>query len=227
MQQPSRIVTSTQQGIHPDLPVVLDKHLATEYRRPIMDYSRRAYDDGIKAWGARSPLILDAGCGVGESTIALAHAYPDHFVIGVDQSEDRLSRDKSMIAPSRPDNLMWLRADLVDIWRLLANDGVRLARHYCLYPNPWPKPHHLMRRWHGHPVFPVWRALGGVFEARTNWAIYADELVFSLKRLGCANVEVTPYSPVECMTPFERKYLNGGQVLYRVAAAGWGGEAVL
>jgi tRNA (guanine-N7-)-methyltransferase len=48
-----------------------------------------------------SALILDAGCGVGHSTIQLARAFPDHWVIGVDQSEDRLSRKKPY-----PDALM-------------------------------------------------------------------------------------------------------------------------
>ena len=61
-----------------------------------------------------------------------------------------------------PANAVLIRADLVDFWRLLADNGVRLARHYNLYPNPWPKIGHLARRWHGHPVFPALLELGGV-----------------------------------------------------------------
>jgi hypothetical protein len=50
--------------------------------------------------------------------------------------------------------MVFVRADLVDYWRLLAEAGIGLARHYILYPNPWPKIGHLARRWHAHPVFP-------------------------------------------------------------------------
>ena len=45
-------------------------------------------------------------------------------------------------------NVFFVRADLVDFWRLLAADGVRLARHH-LYPNPWPKIGQVARRWPG------------------------------------------------------------------------------
>jgi tRNA (guanine-N7-)-methyltransferase len=91
-------------------------------------------------------------------------------VIGVDQSEDRLTRKKpypDALMPTNPS----CAADLVDYWRLMAEAGIRLARHYILYPNPWPKIGHLARRWHAHPVFPF-APLGGRLECRSNWNIY-------------------------------------------------------
>ena len=56
-----------------------------------------------------------------------------------------------------------------------ARADICLARHYVLYPNPWPKIGHLARRWHGHAVFPDLLALGGVFECRSNWRIYIEK----------------------------------------------------
>lgn len=214
----SRFIVSAQTGPHRDLLPLLERHLAAPFRKPILDYNRAAFAQALAAraaWQAGAPLILDAGCGVGWSTLNLAAAFPDHFVIGVDQSVDRIERGKPAVLPS---NACLVRADLVDFWRLLADAGVRLARHYNLYPNPWPKIGHLARRWHGHAVFPVWRALGGIVECRSNWQIYIEEMALALQHLSGQPVAVEPYATDEPMTPFERKYLASGHALWRCVA---------
>ena len=114
-----------------------------------------------------------------------------------------------------PENGILIRADLVDFWRLLAEQGIRLARHYNLYPNPWPKIGHLARRWHGHAVFPVWRELGGEIECRSNWSIYIEEMAQALTLLCEQPVAAEPYTTDDPMTPFERKYLASGHDLWR------------
>ena len=217
----SRVPTSAQTGIHEQLATLLDRHCASSFRKPYTDYNRAAFETSLErrervAPGA--PLILDAGCGVGESSIALAQAFPDHYVIGIDQSESRLSRNGKGQpgSPALPSNLDLVRADLVDYWRLLGDADIRLARHYLLYPNPWPKIGHLARRWHGHPVFPALLKLGGVLECRSNWRIYIDELCFALARLTQDEAFREPYAPEDVLTPFERKYLASGHRLYRV-----------
>lgn len=211
----SRFIQSAQHGPHADLDKLLRRHLAQPFRKPILDYNRLAFDQAMAIWRtehAARPLILDAGCGVGWSTLHLAEAFPDHFVLGVDQSLDRLARGK----PAQlPPNALLLRADLVDFWRLLAESGVRLARHYNLYPNPWPKIGHLSRRWHGHPVFPVWQALGGVLECRSNWSIYIEEMALALTALSGQAVLAELYQTDAPMTPFEKKYLASGHALWR------------
>lgn len=213
----SRVPTSAQTGIHEHLPTLLDRHLGSPFRKPYTDYNRAAFAASLErrdrvAPGA--PLILDACCGVGESSIALARAFPDHYVIGVDQSESRLSRGKPG-GGALPHNLDLVRADLVDYWRLLHDAGIRLARHYLLYPNPWPKIGHLARRWHGHPVFPTLLELGGVLECRSNWRIYVEEHAFAVRRIVGQAVVCEAYEPDETLTPFERKYLDSGHALFR------------
>ncbi len=211
----SRFISSAQQGPHADLEELLRRHLAHPFRKPILDYNREAFVEAMAAWRAwnpEAPLILDAGCGVGWSTLRIAERYPDHFVLGVDQSSDRLERGKPTVLPA---NGLLLRADLVDFWRLLAENGVRLARHYNLYPNPWPKIGHLARRWHGHAVFPVWRELGGELECRSNWRIYIEEMAIALSLLSGQPVAAEAYATDDPMTPFEKKYLASGHELWR------------
>ena len=221
MQANSRIPTSAQTGIHEHLAALLDRHRDSPFRKPYAEYNRSAFVESMERrarLAPAAPLILDSCCGVGESSIALALEFPDHYVIGVDQSESRLGRntsEKSCLLP----NLDLVRADLVDYWRLLCDAGIRLDRHYLLYPNPWPKIGHLSRRWHGHSVFPALLQLGGKLECRSNWRIYIDEFCFAVEHMTQHNAICEPYVPEYTLTPFERKYLNSGHPLYRVRIA--------
>lgn len=209
-------VTSAQTGVHEHLATLVARHASSEFRKPLQPYNRAAFDTSMNAWRAAGepPLILDAGCGVGLSTLNLAVHFPDHFVIGVDQSEDRLSRNTRWQGEP-PRNAIRVRADLVDYWRLLLASGVKPARHYVLYPNPWPKIGHLARRWHGHPVFPAVVALGGHFECRSNWHIYIEECAAALTLLTGVSAAAEAFSPEKPITPFEQKYRASGHALWR------------
>ena len=137
------------------------------------------------------PLVLDSGCGNGESTRHLALAYPDAAVIGVDRSEARLGKSRSL---ELPENAMLVRAELASFWRLMleaeaAADGHALAasrvqRHFLLYPNPYPKPSRLNLRWHGHPAFPLLLAIGDELELRSNWKVYLEEFATATQLLA-------------------------------------------
>lgn len=211
----SRIPVSAQQGVHDDLIRQVERHRDQPFRKPLAQYNRAAFDLALSGWDTRAPLILDAGCGVAHSTIALARAHPGHWVIGVDQSADRLARRKPYPDALLPKNMVLVRADLVDFWRLLAQAGLRLARHYVLYPNPWPKIGHLGRRWHAHPVFTTLPQLGGVLECRTNWQVYIEEYTLALECLIGRPVTWESFEATTPLTPFERKYRDSGQPLYR------------
>jgi len=219
VQANSRVPTSAQVGVHEQLGRLLERHCASEFRKPCAVYNLEAFATSMARYEERAggaSLILDSGCGVGASSIALARAFPDHYVIGVDQSAARLARNIAGKA-DLPQNLDLVRADLVDYWRLLRATPLRPVRHYLLYPNPWPKIGQLARRWHGHPVFPTLVELGGVLECRSNWRIYVEEFAFAVARLTQRPALCAPYEPdiESALTPFERKYLVSGHRLYR------------
>jgi len=212
----SRIPESAQKGVHEHLAAQVRTHLVNPFRKPITGANRTACNNALIGWDGRAPIILDAGCGVGHSTIELARAFPDHWVIGVDRSEDRLQRRKPYPEALMPTNMVLVHANLVDFWRLLADSGLRLARHYILYPNPWPKIGHLGRRWPAHPVFPFILRLGGILECRSNWSIYVAEFSIALELALGRSVSWGVFEATSPLTPFERKYRDSGQPLYRL-----------
>ncbi|NVJ97518.1 MAG: SAM-dependent methyltransferase [Alphaproteobacteria bacterium] len=212
----SKKIVSNQEGVHENLEMLVRKHLDSDFRKPIADHTRRAFaavcrriDDA-----PNRPLILDACCGVGDSSRELARQYPDHWIIGIDKSEHRLLKERP---GGLGDNLILMRADLNDFYRLAVEASWTLARHYILYPNPWPKSVHLKRRWHGAPVFPFMLRLGGELELRSNWRTYLDEFALALGVAGY-QAELEAFEATHPLTPFERKYRDSGQPLFRLTA---------
>ncbi|MEP5321075.1 tRNA (guanine(46)-N(7))-methyltransferase TrmB [Marinobacter alexandrii] len=207
----SRPVTSNQAGVHPRLAQNLQRHLESEFKRPIAPHSQAAYAELAKSLSSSPrPLILDSFCGTGMSTAVLAARYPNHLIVGIDQSAHRLGKH----VPASADNYLLLRANAEDIWQLLLKDGHRPTNHFLLYPNPWPKSKHLQRRIHGHASFATLLALGGAIEVRSNWQLYLEEFgmaMFLAGRFGV--VAQIPNEPA--LTLFEEKYRLSGHPLWR------------
>lgn len=212
----SKAVETDQDAVHSRLDETVLRHLRNQWKKPLAVHTVKAFEQALSWQGARGdrPLILDSGCGTARSSFALAAAHPDALVIGIDQSEARLSKARRQ-APL-PENLLLLRAECSDFWRLGVQHGWQLHRHYLLYPNPWPKAAHLKRRWHGHPAFLALLSLGGQAEVRSNWRLYLEEMSRAMNLAGKdasiqrVDLEVCPLSD------FERKYRDSGHALYRL-----------
>lgn len=186
--------------------------------------------DGV---AATRTVILDSGCGTGESTIHIARRFPNIPVIGIDKSGMRLNKAGNPVQTAGEDvprNAFWIRAELLDYWRL-ALDRVKAGEwvipyHAVYYPNPWPKQSEATRRFHMHPIFPTLLALGQTTELRTNWEIYAREFAEAARivlsaNAASANAQITcePFEPIAPETAFERKYKEAGQTLWKVVIA--------
>lgn len=218
----SKEVESNQEGLHPRLLELVERHMAHPWQGGIAAHTEQAFAK-LAAWRQRcnpsAPLILDSGCGTARSSIVLARRYPDHLVVGVDQSAERLARAERRF-PEQPNNLLLLRAEAADLWRLMAAQGWQLAQHYLLYPNPWPKAAHVARRWHGHPAWRELLQLGGQLHCRSNWQIYVEEMVVALAAVGrkakVAPLHVAAAEAQEALTDFEEKYALSGHKLWQL-----------
>ena len=212
--EPISSVHSNQGDIHEDLLTTVKKHLQSTWQEPIPEHTRVAAEKIISLVNSHTgPLILDSFCGTGMSTAKLAGLYPEALVIGIDKSQDRLSKH----VPGNTDNYHLIRASCEHTWAVLAQAGIRCHRHYLLYPNPWPKKSHLKRRIHGHPAFPLLRALGGMVTLRSNWLTYVKEFSASMTLLDYRS-EVSEIKPTDPLTLFERKYSANSENLWQCEA---------
>lgn len=211
MQGNSRQIQSSQVRLHDKLQQCVEKHLSSDFKRPYAPHSHNAFQHFIVAWeqSGLNRVILDSACGTGESSVLLAQRYPEHFILGVDKSAARTNKTETV-----PENCIVLRADMLDIWRLLVDRQVPVDKQYLLYPNPWPKPHHLQRRWHGSPIFKSILALNSDIELRSNWPIYVEEFKWALDFAGRSSELIIVQDDSEPLSPFEKKYRNSGHPLW-------------
>lgn len=214
MQGNSSPVLSNQAGVHDQLQAIVQKHLLADYKRPIASHAEDAMATLLSEWNRDTPLILDSGCGTAQSTLLLAEQNPQSFVVGVDRSDARLQKHKTL-----PRNALLLRTNLEDLWRLMAAQKIRLQQHSLLYPNPYPKAAQLRYRWHGSPAFKYLLQLGGQLSLRSNWRLYLEEFSQACEWAGHSQTSAIKLleQKVQPMTAFEDKYQQSGQPLYELA----------
>ncbi len=215
----SRPVASNQQGVHENLPKILQKHMSAPYQKPVSMHTLLAFDEiaeRLEREGVTS-VILDSGCGTGESTIFLAQKYPERIIIGLDKSEVRLQKIKSKAVPS---NALFVRADQFDFWRLVSVSELNVIYHTMFYPNPWPKKTHAKRRIFGHPAFVLLPKITKNIELRSNWLIYLQEFAAAWELLTGDACEINQIEVSTPITLFEKKFHDSGHPLYRLRTIG-------
>lgn len=235
----ARSISTNQIDVHPDLLKTLAKHKSAEFKRPVAQHTTIAFGamlDWLSTWGG--DVIIDAGCGVGQSTLKIAAMYPHAKVVGIDKSIARLDKHKSYVNTARqtgaigvePEpiysdaNYLLLQADLNDFWRLLADyiecsdPAWQVVRQFILYPNPYPKKNQLSKRWHGCALFPIIIGVCANIELRSNWQIYLQECAVAAKFYGLDTMLSTIDSDENYLayTPFERKYLDANQTCFKL-----------
>lgn len=203
-------VQSDQQAPHLDLEALVVKHCRTRWRKPIPEHTQKTFDYAT-AWLAERgnpTVVLDSFCGTGMSTKRLAEQHHNAAVIGLDKSAHRLTKHADT-----SDKYLLLRAECEPFWQLLVTANIKVAHHYLLYPNPWPKSSQLKRRVHGHPAFPLLARLGGSVEMRSNWQIFAEEFALASKLIGFTG-KLDRLEISEPWTLFEKKYSERAQDLW-------------
>lgn len=165
-------------------------------------------------------IIVDAGCGIGQSSFIIAGQNPDCLVLGIDKSISRLDR-KNSFKKDLPDNLKFIHCDLLDFYPLYFDLSVKYElktlKQFFLYPNPWPKLKSIKKRFHASPILPFIMQLDSPIEFRSNWKRYLEEFAIVSKGLFKRKIILEKLEPKDTwMTPFEKKYDQSGQELFKL-----------
>lgn len=220
---PAAPVTSNQESVHENLHKTVLRHFCAKHQKPVAEHNLNAFKQAYKWWEqhGKPDVILDSGCGTGESSRYLSTIHPDALIIGLDQSEKRLGHSDNQ---NLPENCLLLRCECSDFWKLAADINWSFKKHTVFYPNPYPKSKHLQRRWHGSPAFSHLLLISQEIELRTNWEIYAQEFSTAINLAYEAGhysdqYRVQCYTPTTCVTAFERKYQQSNHQLWQVLKA--------
>ena len=154
----------------------------------------RAYDELLPRWGLgfaanppdydtvfgrHAPRVLEIGCGMGETTAAIAAARPDTDFIGVEVHAPGVGSLLKRIDELGLANLRVIRHDAVEVVAHMIPEA-SLAGVHVFFPDPWPKKRHHKRRLL-QPAFVAALAArlapGGYVHAATDWEEYAQEML--------------------------------------------------
>lgn len=202
----------------------------------VSNAQQRYYDEGLPRWGipyapqaldmgglfaTPAPLILEIGCGMGETTANIAAALPGHNFIGIEVHTPGVGSLLKEIATRELDNLRVIQHDAVEVVRdMIAPES--LAGIHIYFPDPWPKKRQHKRRLIQAPfVHELAQRLmpGGYIHCATDWEEYAQQMlaVLSAESLlqNCA-AGFSPRPDYRPQTKFETRGLRLGHGVWDV-----------
>jgi tRNA (guanine-N7-)-methyltransferase len=146
--------------------------------RYALPYSPHALDFTV-AFGRAAPTILEIGCGMGETTVAIAQAHPQNDYLGIEVHSPGVGSLLKLIEEKRLANIRIIQHDAVDV----AEQMIRpesLAGIHIFFPDPWPKKRHHKRRL----IQPRFVQLltsrllpGSYIHLATDWQDYAEQML--------------------------------------------------
>ena len=160
----------------------------------VSNAQQRHHEEGMPRWGipyAQTPLdltavfgreapcFLEIGCGMGETTAAIAAAHPQHNYIGIEVHTPGVGSLLKEIATRELSNLRVIQHDAVEVVQHMIPLNA-LAGIHIYFPDPWPKKRHHKRRLIQAPFVNALAsrlAPGGYFHCATDWEEYAVQML--------------------------------------------------
>jgi tRNA (guanine-N7-)-methyltransferase len=101
--------------------------------------------DFATLFGNHNPVVLEIGCGMGETTAAIAKACPHVNFLGIEVYNAGVATLLTRIETMGLTNLRIVQHDAIEVLRdMVAANSLAGVHIYC--PDPWPKARHLKRR---------------------------------------------------------------------------------
>jgi tRNA (guanine-N7-)-methyltransferase len=164
--------------------------------------------DPASLFGRVAPLVVEIGCGPGDSLVPMARARPDVDLLAFEVFEPAAAALAARLAREDVTNVRVAPVDAVAGLERLVPPG-SLAEVWTFFPDPWPKLKHHKRRLVDAAFADLVAsrlAPGGRWRLATDWAEYADQMrtVLGAHPAFVAEAEERGDRPV---TRFERRGL--------------------
>jgi tRNA (guanine-N7-)-methyltransferase len=172
-------------------------------------------------FGRRAPRILEIGCGMGETTAAIAAAHPDTDYIGIEVHTPGVGSLLKQIDEAGLSNVRVIQHDAVAVMDTMIPPASLDGLH-IFFPDPWPKKRQQKRRLIQSPFIALAASRlkpGAYLHAATDWQEYAEQIlaVFSaeptLANTASGYAEKPAYRP---QTKFETRGLKLGHGVWDI-----------
>ncbi len=166
-------------------------------------------------FGRNAPRILEIGCGMGETTVAIAAAHPGNDYIGIEVHTPGVGSLLKQIDEMALNNVRVIQYDAVAVLEKMIAPASLDGLH-IYFPDPWPKKRQQKRRLIQPPFIALAASRlrpGGYLHAATDWLEYAEQIlaVFGneplLANTAAGFAEKPAYRP---QTKFETRGLKLG-----------------
>ena len=173
--------------------------------------------DLLATFGREAPLQVDLGCGEGDLLCELARKHPQRNFLGTEKLAGRVAKVCRKSADLENVRVLKVESSYA-IRHLLPESSVETF--YLLFPDPWPKRRHQRRRIVKLDFLDsIHRALepAGVLRIATDQLDYFQQIEHSV-RSTTVKFEFVDHEDVDLpMTKFERRFVDAGAPIYRLA----------
>lgn len=135
--------------------------------------------DAVEVFGRQAPLVLEIGCGMGDSTRTHAAREPGTDIVAVDVHTRGVATLLRAIDRDALTNVRVVLGDAVGLVEQRIRSGA-LSGVRIYFPDPWPKARHAKRRLVQGPFVALLvdrLAPGGFVHLVTDWPDYADQML--------------------------------------------------
>ena len=168
-----------------------------------------------RAFGRDAPTVLEIGCGMGETTVAIAQARPDINFLGVEVFTAGVGALLKGVDETWPlPNVRIVHHDAVEVVRDMIAPGSLTGVH-IFFPDPWPKKRHHKRRLLQQPFVAMLTgrlAPHGYVHFATDWSDYAQQVlqVFEAEpKLANLHARQSPPQNPVCIRPVTKFHARG------------------
>ena len=135
--------------------------------------------DAKLAFNREAPLVLEIGCGMGETTAAIAQMHPEVNFLGCEVFMAGVGALSKLLDEKELTNVRIVNHDAVELVRdMIAENSLDGVHIY--FPDPWRKARHHKRRLVAQPFIHLLASRikpGGYIHCATDWENYSEQMM--------------------------------------------------